>query len=84
MTKIAVTYLNSFGGKILNRVLSKIFLILFLPPETVFAFIFLFPFSCDVCSISPGTSWIEWRLLFFSSIKICNFWVMVLLIYAFL
>lgn len=50
----------------LKRVFSSIFLILFLPPDTVLAFIFLVFFWSVGNSISPGRSGMEKRLPFFS------------------
>lgn len=50
----------------LKRVFSSIFLILFLPPDTVLAFIFLVFLLSVGNSMSPGRSGMEKRLPFFS------------------
>lgn len=50
----------------LKRVFSNIFLILFLPPDTVLAFIFLVLLWSVGNSMSPGRSGMEKRLPFFS------------------
>lgn len=50
----------------LKRVFSSIFLILFLPPDTVLAFIFLVFLWSVANSMSPGRSEMEKRLPFFS------------------
>lgn len=60
------TYLNGLGGSILNRVFSSIFLILFRPPDTVLAFIFLVLLWSVGNSMSPEMSGMEKRLPFFS------------------
>lgn len=60
------SYLNGLGGSMLKRVFSSIFLILFRPPETVFAFIFLVLLWSVGNSMSPGRSGMEKRLPFFS------------------
>lgn len=59
-------YLKGLGGSILKRVFSSIFLILFRPPDTVLAFIFLVLLWSVGNSMSPGRSGIEKRLPFFS------------------
>lgn len=59
-------HLNGLGGRMLKRVFSSIFLILFRPPDTVLAFSFLVLLWSVGNSMSPGRSGMEKRLPFFS------------------